>query len=164
MKDKETEDLIALLDPAKDYGDRSYEEIVSGCRDGSIHIEPGHPTPILRHVGRGVSIKGTGAPLTVKNQGGEKKSWVTIFEDRGATDVDAVYDALIASATGGDVKAQQYYFDRMLGKPRESRDTQNDSQLASFFASYAGTRIAQTERYVPRESGTIIDMEAENKE
>tara|TARA_R100000808_G_scaffold13830_1_gene33187 strand:+ start:2922 stop:3416 length:495 start_codon:yes stop_codon:yes gene_type:complete len=164
MKDKETEDLIALLDPNRDYGDRSYEEIVAGCRDGSIHIGPGTPTPILRHVGRGVSVKGTGAPLAVKNQGREKKAWVTIFEDRGANDVDAVYDALIASAVGGDVKAQQYYFDRMFGKPRESRDTQNESQLASFFASYAGTRMAQTEDYVPRESGTIIDMEAEDKE
>ena len=163
MKNKEIEELIEQLDPNRDYGDRSYKEIVDSVRAGNINIRPGIPTPILRDVGRGVTIKGTGAPLSITRTG-NKKAWVTIFEERGASDIDAVYEALISSALTGDTKAQIYYFDRMFGKPRESRENQNADVLANFFASFAGTRMAQVEEQNMQNNDIIIDMEAENKE
>lgn len=159
MENKEIEDLIQLLDPHRDYGDRSYKEVVESVRNGRITILPGTPTPILRDVGRGVTIKGTGAPLGVMKQGTGKKAWVTIFEERGASDIDAVYDSLINSAMTGDTKAQIYFFDRMFGKPRESRDTQNADVLANFFASFAGTRMAQVEEQNVQNNDIIVDME-----
>lgn len=163
MKNKEIEELIEQLDPTRDYGDRSYKEIVDSVRAGNINIRPGNPTPILRDVGRGITIKGTGAPLVISRTG-NKRAWLTIFEERGASDIDAVYDSLIASAVGGDTKAQIYYFDRMFGKPRESRDNSNADVLASFFASFAGTRMAQVEDQNLQNNDIIIDMEAENRE
>ena len=160
MENQEIEDLIALLDPARDYGDRTYKEVVDSVRDGRLSIFPGKPTPILRDVGRGVSVKGTGAPLVVNDT--RKKAWTSIFEERGPTDADAVYDSLISSAMTGDTKAQIYFFDRLFGKPRESRETQNADVLSNFFASFAGTRMAQVEEQNVQNNDIIIDMEAEN--
>jgi hypothetical protein len=133
MENKEIEDLIQLLDPHRDYGDRSYKEVVESVRNGP--------------------------PLGVMKQGTGKKAWVTIFEERGASDIDAVYDSLINSAMTGDTKAQIYFFDRMFGKPRESRDTQNADVLANFFASFAGTRMAQVEEQNVQNNDIIVDME-----
>ena len=52
----------------------------------------------------------------------------------------------------------------MFGKPRESRDNSNADVLASFFASFAGTRMAQVEDQNLQNNDIIIDMEAENRE
>ena len=38
MENQEIEDLIALLDPARDYGDRTYKEVVDSVRDGRLSI------------------------------------------------------------------------------------------------------------------------------
>jgi len=159
MENQEIEALIEKLDPTRDYGDRSYKEVVDSVREGRLSIFPGTPTPILRDVGRGVTVKGTGAPLVVKQTDTRKKAWASIFEERGPSDADAVYDSLINSAMTGDTKAQIYFFDRLFGKPRESRDTQNADVLANFFASFAGTRMAQVEEQNVQNNDIIIDME-----
>jgi hypothetical protein len=115
------EELLDQLNPDRDYGSRTYGEVVTGIRDGNINVAPGHPVPMLRV--SGISIKGTGAPLALVEAGKEtnhKRPWMAEFEERGTTDFDAVYEALVKSALGGDSKAQMYFLDRMLGKPRDS--------------------------------------------
>ena len=55
----------------------------------------------------------------------------------------------------GDVKAQMYFFDRMLGKPRESRESAARDEMNAFWASFAGTTMAQVKNEQPK----VIDVE-----
>jgi|TARA_R110002020_G_scaffold9613_1_gene37718 hypothetical protein len=151
------EELVEQLDPNRDYGLRTYSDIVVGVLDGSIHAAPGHPVPMLRV--DGMSIKGSGAPLAlIESTKGTspKKSWVVQFEERASTDFDAVYESLLNSALTGEVKAQMYFLDRLLGKPRESRDVGNTEMLSAFMGALAGTRMVDIEE-PPRSSLRIID-------
>lgn len=58
---KRTRDLIARLDPERQYGERTYEQIIAGIHDGQIIIEEpreGDP-PVLTDL-EGKLLKGTG--------------------------------------------------------------------------------------------------------
>ena len=154
MKDdnKNIEALIAELDPDRDYGERTYNDIVTDVRAGYISISPGHPSPILRDVGRGVTLKGTGRPLTT---GTTRKTFISKFEERAEVEFDAAFEAFMQKVMHGDVKAQMYFFDRVLGKPRESRQSAAHDQMNAFWASFAGSTMAK----VNDKEHMVIDVE-----
>ena len=147
------DEMVALLDPDRDYGERTFDDVVKGVRDGSISASPGHPVPMLR-VGA-MSVKGSGAPVALVNAP-KQRPWLAQFEERASTDFDAVYESLLASALDGEVKAQMYFLDRLLGKPRESRDAGNSEMLSAFIGALAGTRMVDIEE-PPQSSIRIID-------
>jgi len=68
-----------------------------------------------------------------------------------------VYESLLASALDGEVKAQMYFLDRLLGKPRESRDAGNSEMLSAFIGALAGTRMVDIEQPEPVPELRIID-------
>ena len=55
--------LISELDPDRDYGDRSYEEVVDDVKSSRLAIEPGQRLPVLRDATTRRPVKGTGQPL-----------------------------------------------------------------------------------------------------
>tara|TARA_R100000315_G_scaffold58730_1_gene34048 strand:+ start:3844 stop:4302 length:459 start_codon:yes stop_codon:yes gene_type:complete len=149
---KTVEELITELDPNRDYGERSYTDVVDGVRNGYIAISPGMPTPILRDIGRGVTIKGTGRPVVTHEH---RSSNLARFEERGEVEFDSAFEAFMQNVMNGDVKAQMYFFDRMLGKPRESRESAARDEMNAFWASFAGTTMAQVKNEQPK----VIDVE-----
>ena len=148
------DEMVALLDPDRDYGERTFDDVVKGVRDGSISASPGHPVPLLRV--DGISVKGSGAPLALVNAP-KQRPWLAKFEERASTDFDAVYQSLLTSAINGEVKAQMYFLDRLLGKPRESRDAGNSEMLSAFIGALAGTRMVDIEQPEPVPELRIID-------
>jgi hypothetical protein len=152
MSEKELEEMVSLLDPSRDYGTYRYDEIVEGIHDGTIRAFPGHPVPILRK--NGISIKGSGAPLALVASS-NKRPWVKEFEDRGSADFATIYEALLQSALGGDVKAQMYFMDRMLGKPRETRES-SSTDWSSIIGALAVERLVDVKQPMATPI-TIID-------
>jgi hypothetical protein len=149
---KTLDELIIELDPNRDYGERSYTDVVKDIRSGYISISPGVPTPILRDVGRGVTIKGTGRPLATNSN---RNSFIAKFEERAEVEFDSAFEAFMQNVMNGDVKAQMYFFDRMLGKPRESREGAARDEMNAFWASFAGSSMA----HVNNEQHKVIDIE-----
>tara|TARA_R110000751_G_scaffold20837_1_gene60596 strand:+ start:68 stop:559 length:492 start_codon:yes stop_codon:yes gene_type:complete len=151
---KQTQILVDQLDPERGYGEFSYHEIVDGCLDGRFVIKPGDPVPVLRNKGR--SMKGTGQSLELTKPENIKvrKHFVTRFEEYAANDFEVAYNSLMDLIKKRDVKAVMYYMDRVMGKPRETRDVASSEMMATFIASLAGTRMAQVEQPEPK---VIID-------
>jgi hypothetical protein len=148
------DEMVAMLDPDRDYGERTFDDVVKAVRDGSISASPGHPVPMLR-IGA-MSVKGSGAPVALANAT-KQRPWLAKFEERASTDFDAVYESLLTSAINGEVKAQMYFLDRLLGKPRETRDGGNSEMLSAFIGALAGTRMVDIEPPETISSLRIID-------
>jgi len=148
--------LIDLLDEKRDYGSRSYGEVVGGVRSGAISIYPGHPVPLLR-LG-GMAIKGSGSPPQMI-ESSSKKPWAGKFEERAASDFDAIYESLVQTALSGEVKAQMYFLDRLLGKPRESREAGNVELLSAFIGALAGTRMTEVTQPAPADVRIIDNLD-----
>ena len=108
--------LIEELDPDRSYGYSDYEDVVENVRLGVITIRPGVDRPVLRDSSTGRAIAGTGTPHGKKTR---RRGWAKQFDDRAGADFDSVYEALVKSATYGDVRAQIYFLDRCLGTPKE---------------------------------------------
>ena len=54
-------DLVSRLDPARDYGDRTYEQVVQDVHAGNLVLSPGAgQQPLIQEVGSGIFVKGTG--------------------------------------------------------------------------------------------------------
>jgi len=149
--DTEIQTLVDQLDPERDYGEFSYHEIVDGCLDGRFVIKAGDPVPILRNKGK--SMKGTGRTLELAKPR-ERKHFVTRFEEYATNDFEVAYNSLMDLVKKRDVKAVMYFMDRVMGKPRETRDVASSEMMATFIASLAGTRMAQVEQPEPK---VIID-------
>ncbi len=62
MESVDNEDLIQALDPARDYGERSYEQVVEGVRTGVLKLEAGLTVPVLKDAQTNLVVKGTGRP------------------------------------------------------------------------------------------------------
>lgn len=110
-------DLVALLDPHRDYGERTFEQIKEGIARGLILIEPGHTIPVLRDPATHRSIKGTGRPPGV----GDVKVSRAYIERRFSNNKKAIWDALYKGAvTDGDPRWGKLLLEYGLGKPVEN--------------------------------------------
>lgn len=112
-------DLIALLDPTRNYGERTFEQVLAGIHDGSILIEPGQRLPMLFTAENHRSIKGTGqAP-----QDGVSNTQRALqrFRSLGLDDVDDAYAELRAGMKAGDPRFHKIYWENLLGKMGETK-------------------------------------------
>ncbi len=135
--------LIADLDPARDYGDRSYEEVVDAIHGGHLRIEASNGEhPILKDASTGRVVKGTGSSgiavipqkdlveMAKERRHSEGRAW---FEgrllgdyDRPAgplNDRDMVYDramTIISNGSKGSDKLIEFFLTQHIGKPRET--------------------------------------------
>ena len=139
----DTDDLIRLLDPHRDYGPRSFDDVVADVRAGRLRLEPGRGAlPVIRDPSTGHPARGTGQPPA--SQEAEVQRWSRRrFNERAAADLDAVYDALIAAATHGDMRAAKLFFEVLLGRPREALAAADDRTLEVLLALARQTRPSE---------------------
>jgi len=131
--------LIEKLDPQRDYGERTYSEVVAGIRAGNIQIADGPDTlPVLRMQRVGDQfpslIKGSGRNYVNKEP---HKSTLAHtrqrFMEKAHEDFDDVYGALLVAAKEGDVRAQKIFMEMYIGRPKEVTDTVNESMMNRLF-------------------------------
>jgi hypothetical protein len=139
-----TEEAIESLDPTRDYGNRSYEQVVTEVESGALMVIPnskgGHP--ILRQKEGGFLIKGSGRANNTGVEHGLKET-KRQFMERAAGDFDSVYESVIKSATKGDVRAQKLFMELYVGRPTEAIDGMNKEVarvLAEYYLKSQGTR------------------------
>ncbi len=141
-----TEELVELLDPERDYGERSYEQVVTEVESGALVVIPnGGRHPVIRQKDGGFVIKGSGRVNSTGIEHGMRET-KRQFMERAAGDFDAVYESMITSATKGDVRAQKLFMELYVGRPTEATDSMN-KELAKIVAEHylksQGTRTVE---------------------
>ena len=113
-------DLIALLDPARSYGERSYDDVVRQVVDGQLILYPGYNLPVIRDAATNLAVKGTGKPL---GQTGPQQAALQQFRLRGIDHVDEVLDGILAGIRrGDDWHWHSLFLQYQVGKVGEVRD------------------------------------------
>ena len=119
----DTQELVSLLDPNRDYGERTFDEVKEGIARGLIVIEQGHSLPVLRDAKTNRSIRGTGRP-----PGSAAQEWSRTFvrefiagddPDRGAPRLLLLMQAAYEAALKGDMKALEHSLKYGIGDHRE---------------------------------------------
>lgn len=116
------EELIAALDPLRNYGPRTYEEVVAQVRAGEIEIRVGKRVPVLLSAKTHMHVHGSGIAL---DQGSRVLSAASreYIRTRFNEDVEAWYEALyIAGVKNMDVKAMKLAFEFGAERPVEGKD------------------------------------------
>jgi hypothetical protein len=111
-------DLITLLSPERDYGDRSYEDVVREVIDGTLVIEPGYGLPVIRDRKTNRTVKGTGRPA---NSQGPQHAALSAFRRLAIDDVDQAYEELRAGMRAGDPRFHKIFWENLVGKVGETR-------------------------------------------
>jgi hypothetical protein len=139
----DSDELVRSLDPRRDYGERSYDEIVADVRAGRLRLEPGRSTlPVIRDPATNRPVKGTGQPPVPDGTEFPRRGRGR-FNERAAADFDAVYDALVHAATRGDVRAQKLFVETFLGRPREAAVGAEDRTIELLLAFARQTRPSE---------------------
>lgn len=122
------EELLALLDPDRDYGERSYEDVVRECREGALLLAPNPHGEVMKQPfissadpsqGRR-RVKGTGMPHPVVTGFESVQKWNhKWFLERMQEDREKVYSSLLRSITGDspDPRAIKIWFEYGIGVP-----------------------------------------------
>lgn len=109
------EELVAKLDPNRDYGSRTFEQVREDIARGLIVIEDGPSLPILKDAFSKTVVKGSGRPLS------SPAEWSRQFlKERFAGDAEALYEAAkTAVLVKGDMKALELLLKYGVGDHRE---------------------------------------------
>ena len=127
-------ELIEKLDPNRDYGKRTYTDIVREVEEGTLSLHVG-PTalPVIRNAADGVVVKGTGGQYLHKAQDNPPIHTKAVFLERAHSDFEKVYESMIESATKGDVRAQKLFMELYVGRPREASDAVDKAVVSRLF-------------------------------
>lgn len=127
-------ELIEKLDPNRDYGKRTYTDIVREVEEGTLSLHVG-PTalPVIRNAADGVVVKGTGGQYLHKAQDNPRIHTKAVFLERAHSDFEKVYESMIESATKGDVRAQKLFMELYVGRPREASDAVDKAVVSRLF-------------------------------
>lgn len=120
--------LIVQLDPARGYGDLSFEQVVAGVQDGRYAISPGARLPVLRDTATGRALKGSGQPP--QNGVSVQQAALRDFRERAVDDIDEAYDLLMKGMREGDPRWAKLYWENLLGKMGESKG--GDAMVEAF--------------------------------
>ena len=123
------DELIALLDPERDYGDRSYEQVVAQVRRGKLYLRAGESLPQIIDARTHRIARGSGKPPV---NGAPIQLRATYdFRKRAFDDADEAYLELRAGMKGKDAaKFHKIFWELFLGRPVEARDMQSADALA----------------------------------
>lgn len=113
----DTEELIALLDPERDYGDLSFEQVVERVRAGDLLLSPGYNLPIIRDRGTNHTVRGTGAPIGVGSS--PQQAIAAEFRHRAVDDFDFAYRNLLDGMKRGDPRYDKIFWEYAAGKAAE---------------------------------------------
>ena len=123
-------ELIEKLDPHRDYGERTYTDIVREVESGSVRISDNGPRmPILRDSSSGLPVKGSGAIFVPEKTNQSRSNARTQFMLEAEKDFQDVYQAMITSAKKGEVRAQKLFMELYVGRPKEVSEGANEKMM-----------------------------------
>ena len=130
------DELIELLDPARDYGEYSHETLIEAIRAGDVVIKPPayKNMPILRKQKNHTLIKGSGRVTTLESYTNKNPPATKArFMARAIEDFDSVYESMIESANKGDVRAQKLFMEMFVGRPKEATEALQKNMMDKLF-------------------------------
>lgn len=139
--------LVALLDPNRDYGERTFEQVKEEIARGALVILPGERLPVLKDAETGRTVKGTG----VVSLSGQSAQQVALgeFRRRALEDMPDAYHWLIEGMKstpgkpGGDPRFHKIYWETLIGKMGENR---GGEQIAEAFKAVVEAMSQPQER------------------
>ncbi len=108
--------LVDLLDPERDYGDRTYLDVLSGIDRGTILIRPGARLPMLVS-STGGTIRGTGQPPRTGVTA--QQHVVARMRELALDDIDEAYRSLRDGMRRGDPRYDKIWWEYAAGKSSE---------------------------------------------
>lgn len=132
------EDLVRLLDPERDYGERSYSQVVNQVRGGDLLIEPGQRLPVLKDARTGHTVKGTGRGH--QNGVSPQQAIVAEFRKHAADDFDFAYQSLVRGMKAGDPRYDKIWWEYAAGKVAEFRGGDDTAKAIQVVLDYVRDR------------------------
>lgn len=115
------ETLISQLSEDRDYGERTYEQVVSDVREGRLIISVGQNLPQLVDAKSRKAVKGTGKPVGAGTGPQHRALWE--FRARALDDFDAAYEELREGMQKGDPRMHKIFWENLLGRMDVARDS-----------------------------------------
>lgn len=134
------DELLSELDPERDYGNRSVEEVKKEVTEGKLEIAKGVAHPVIRDAQTGHLVKGSGRLPTTTTVVESRSSWDRAFREAGSMYFDVVFDQLIQLCMVGNFKAIEFFMNRMGGKPTDNKDIPDGGRDAKVDAMMAQLR------------------------
>ena len=169
LVDTQIEFLITCIDPYRNYGERTYDEVIEQVRRGVLTMYPPPATnktlqPVIRDATTNMVVKGSGAPssgsaghsFTRKNEINKER-----FAERFTEDFDEAYAALFTMVVVKlDPRAAKIYFEMGLGAPQKQMD--GGMSTDAFQAALSAIREARdnaqgTVKFINAETGEPAD-------
>ena len=124
------EELVQLLPLDRDYGERSYDDVVRGLRDGSLKATPGHRLPQLFDAKTNMKIKGTGTPIM---EGASPHQRIAAeFRSLAVDDLEMVYGKIVEGIKkGNDPRWAKLFLEFTIGRVEAARGAGGDAEVIS---------------------------------
>jgi len=135
----EHEDLLALLDPDRNYGERSYDDVVREVNAGTLMLGVGNSLPRIFDATTKQPVKGTGQPPI--NDDVQRFSKAK-FNAWAADNQDEAQELLLAAMRKLDVRAMKIFFDNQIGPGKEVRTDAVSEALASLINNMGSKDVA----------------------
>lgn len=140
----ESESLIGNLDPTRDYGERSYEQVVAEVRAGALILRPGRfGLPMISDAATGMRIKGSSNP-PIPGELSPRDWSMAEFRRRAADNFDQAWKWLIKGMDPDTNKnAHQFhkiYWEQLIGKAGESRGQLMDAVAVALLEAAKASR------------------------
>lgn len=146
--------LIDQLDPARDYGDRSYSEVVEQVKAGALILLPGRTVPVIKDKATGAVVKGTGQP---PGRGAHAQFSRAYIQEKFANNAEAIWEAAFRGATEGedgvgDPRWAKLLFEYGIGAPLQDKGNEaGASEFMKVLAALADRRPASTSDFIEGE-------------
>lgn len=112
------EDLLAALDPQRDYGERTHAEVVAAVKAGELKLEPGASLPMIRDARTNRVVAGTGRPP------GKPAAVFSraLIQRRFAQNAQAIWEAAFKHGIEeGDPRWGKLLFEYGMGAPQQNK-------------------------------------------
>jgi hypothetical protein len=141
-----TAELRALLDPERDYGERTYEQVLADVDAGKLRLGPGHNLPQIFDTETGRTVKGTGMSPNVGS--GPQHAALATFRRKALDDVDEAYRELRTGMKTGDPRFHKIFWEQLIGKVGEVRAVGERSIMDKLLEAALKPRETVVEREV----------------
>lgn len=145
-----TDDLINLLDPARDYGALSYKEVVERVKDGRFILRQGSRLPQIYDATSNKIVKGSGHPVRAGTGETQQQFAGKEFRTRALDDFDDAYEELRKGMKQGDMRAHKIFWEMLIGRVGEAKVSGNSEVMTKMLEM-----IASSQKVVERE--IIVD-------
>ena len=158
------EELIADLDPYRDYGDLGYEGVCEGARAGWINLIPApegrvNQQPFITNALTGLRLKGSSGSRQMAIWQKPLEANRARFFDRAVDDFDKMYSALVAASfEDRDPRAMKIWWEQFLGQPTKSLEGGASKEVVEIMRALA-EKSANQVRPIDDE-GHYIDVDS----